>query len=59
MNGWMERESKAQGGVTSLDSPVVSPVGAACVAAGRLSLPPANRGHTGAAKHPPVTQSRA
>lgn len=46
INGRMEG-SKAQGGATGLDSPAVSPVGAACVAAGRLSPLPANLGHAG------------
>lgn len=55
---WMDGGSKGQEGVTSLDLPAVSPVGAACVAAGRLSPLPANRSRAGIAKHPPVTQSR-
>lgn len=57
MDRWMDGDSKGQGGLTSTVWPVVSPVGAACVAAGRLSLLPANRCHADAAKHPPVTQS--
>lgn len=44
MDEWMDGERKGQGGVAGLDSPVVSPGGAACVAAGRLSPLPANRG---------------
>lgn len=35
--------------------PAASPVGAACVAAGRLSPLPAKHGHAGGAEHPPVT----
>lgn len=52
INQWTDEE-----GAGKNDRPAVSPVGAACAAAGRLSPLLANCHHAGSPKHPPVTQS--